>query len=569
MTSVPDGLPRLSVRTVLRDVPRTVWLITALFAVLLSIHSVLTPLYRAPDEARHVSTVLSLVDGDGYPPSGKAFMEQAVLGSYLSSGYSAKLPPGSRPGVSPTRLAETRALLPLRRQDAPDLAATVPFDQVRPQEISYQLNQMTQHPPLYYLLGAGLLQLTPGDEDWRYPYVIGLLRLLSTAMIALLPLLAHAAARRVFGPGPPAVAAAAVPLAIPQLAHIGSGVSNDNLMVLTFALLTVALAHVLTGDLSRRTAVIVGLFTAAALFTKAFGLAALPFVAAAYLAVLIRTRSRRALGAGLLAGLVSMVGGWWWVANVVRYGTLQPEPVISRAFPARAGFDPSLRDYATEVATNIPVRFWGNFGYLELPVRVEFAAGATAGLVLLCIAGVLVCRPLSSGPVLLVPLLGTAAIMVVGTWGLYATYGIFPGLQGRYLFPAVPALAVLAGGGAAALGRRWAGPAVLAACLLMHLYGMRVLLRGIWQEPGISQVDAIGTMLAWSYWPQPAVLAAMALAALLGPAALLIALAEARTADPPRPPHSTRPVPVPAQPAPRSPAPPPVRTDGSRPSRGG
>jgi hypothetical protein len=354
---------------------------------------------------------------------------------------------------------------------------------------------MTQHPPLYYAVGAALLWVIPWDQDLPFPWVIGILRLLSVACIVLLPLLAFATARRL-GLAPPAcTAAAAVPLAVPQLAHVGTAVTNDSLLIGLMSLLTVALTFVATGDLSKRTAVYAGLLTAAALFTKAFALAAIPWILLAYGIALWRTRSRLAVGGAIVAGATSLLGGWWYVVNVLRYGSVQSEQTVQRNYhEAPAGFTPSLSSYLRHFASYVSQRFWGEFGYLEIPLPSAFTTSATVALLALLVLGAVSVRPLLPGLALLAPLAGIAAIMLAGTYGLYRKYAIFPGLQGRYLFPALAAVSVLVAAGLFLVARRFAAPVAVLLAAGCQAYGSGYELDKFWG-------GSLRTVAAWSWYP--------------------------------------------------------------------
>jgi hypothetical protein len=496
-------------------VPAVVWVLTATFTALLLLHAALTPLYRAPDEARHIDQVLALREARGYPPPGKEVLSQEVLGSYDAAGYAVRGPNGI--GVPDPR-TDLRAQLPLQRADAPDLGSAPAYKDVPPlRRPLAQLNQMTQHPPLYYALGAALLWVIPHDQHLPFPWVIGILRLYSIVCVALLPLLAFAAARRLGLAAPTCVAAAAVPLAVPQFLHVNSAVTNDSLLIGLMSLLTVALTFVATGDLSKRTALYVGLLTAAALFTKAFALAALPWIVVAYAVALYRTRSRLAIGGAIIAGATSLLGGWWYVVNVLRYGKVQSEETQVAFPPAPAGFHPSPVTYLRHFAGTVSTRFWGDFGYLEVPLPRAFTTAASIVLLALLVLGVLVVKPRLPGLALLMPLAGVAAIMMVGTYGLYKKYGLFPGLQGRYLFPALAAVAVLVACGLGAVARRFAPLVALVVASGAQLFGSGYELHKIWG-------GSLSAVAAWSWYPGflVYVFVALVVAGVLGAAGLMV-----------------------------------------------
>lgn len=503
-------------RGLFRGVPAVVWVILATFAALLLLHTAMTPLYRAPDEARHVDQVLALREGRGYPPPGTEVLSQEVLGSYWAAGYAAEGPNGI--GVPDPR-TDIRTPLPLQRSGAPDLAHAPAYKDVPAlQRPMGQLNQMTQHPPLYYAVGAALLWAIPWDQDLPFPWVIGILRLLSVACLVLLPLLAFGTARRLGLAGPACVAAAVVPLAIPQLAHIGSAVTNDSLLIGLMSLLTVALTFVATGDLTKRTAVYVGLLTALALFTKAFALAAIPWILVAYGVALWRTRSRLAVGGAIVAGAVSLLGGWWYVVNVVRYGSVQSEQTVQRNYhEAPAGFTPSLSAYLHHFASYVSQRFWGEFGYLEIPLPSAFTTSATIVVLLLLVLGAVRIRPWLPGLALLAPLAGIAAIMLAGTYGLYQKYGIYAGLQGRYLFPALAAISVLVAAGLFLVVGRLAPLVALVLAGGCQVFGSGYELDKFWG-------GSLRTVAAWSWYPGflVYVLCALLVAGAVGALALMV-----------------------------------------------
>ena len=66
----------------------------------------------------------------------------------------------------------------------------------------------------------------PGARDWSFDQVVGFLRFLSVLLVLPLPLIVFHTARRMYGSVPVATGAAAVPLAIPQLVHIGAAVEQ-------------------------------------------------------------------------------------------------------------------------------------------------------------------------------------------------------------------------------------------------------------------------------------------------------------------------------------------------------
>jgi len=511
-------------RRVARDVPRAVWTVTALFASLLLAYAVLLPVYRAPDEPEHVDAVLDLEHGYGWPAPGTDLLDPPVVASLRVS------------GLSPSANVLDRSPLPYRATAAPRRSSRGSFDVLSQPGGLPQVNQLTQHPPLFYALEAVALKLT-GGTSWAYDKTVLFLRLLSALMVAPLPLLAHAVARRLRGPGPVAVAASILPLAVPQLLHIGASVNNDDLLLVLVGVLTVALAFVATGDLSRRTAWWVGGLSALALLTKGFAFILPVWIGLTYTVAWLRYRRRAALGSGVLAlAVATVLGGGWWLRNLIEYGALQPAG--EELLPAPPGFAPDLRALGGEFGDHLAERFWGSFGWFDVALPDLATAAATAVLVvgvLLALAG-----PgrlaVDRGLVLLAPLLGLVLLVMLLTYRTYVASGQFRGLQGRYFLPGVVGASVLVAVGLSGALRRFGdwlplGCGVLAA--MMQLVAVHMILNGFWRPPGGSYGGALRALLAWSAWPPPVVLAALVGPLVLG-LLLTPALLAARSSTPAR-----------------------------------
>ena len=506
-------------------------LVTVLWATVLLCWVQLTPLYRAADETLHVDLVLHVLDGDGYPPPGELRLDPEVRASYPLAGLSTE----ERPDLA--------ALfpLPLSTTDVPPRASS--FDELEPVPgLPAITNQMTQHPPLYYGLVAGAARLVPGFDDRSFVTQVGLLRLLSAALLLPLPLLAAAAARRL-GAGPPvATAAALLPLAVPQLAHVGASLNNDVLLVLLGAAVAAPLLAVGRGDASRRTAVVVGVLLGLALLTKALAVGLLVWAALAYALALLgpaRAHGRAVAGSALLAmGIALVVGGWWWVVNLVRYGTVQPSGTPS--LPVR-DTDPDLVDFTWTFLSRVTASTWGSFGWLE--VRLPGAAQLLGLVVVLVGLGLFLLRrperpwARAAGGAAVAGFALQTAVVYQQSLKNYLRGGYLAGLQGRYLFAFVAVLAALVAVGVAhALpdrARRLAPLLALTAVVVMQAVGVLTALRGFWWPDGEGVRRALAIQSAWAPFPPWTTL----LAALVGAAAvgLLVRAAASRAPAQPTP----------------------------------
>lgn len=527
-------------RTQVRSVPLAVWALVGVQLMVLLSYSVLMPVYRAPDEPQNIDIAMAARTFTGFTGHHDAITPMVVR-SYPFAAFTQET---RRRPVSPDP--------PVARGSRPTYAALA-----SPPATSMTRNQQWQHPPLYpATLGAVVTvveTLYPPAYTWAFDQTAGFARVVSTLLVAPLPLFAFLVARRLTSSRVTALAAAVFPLAIPQLAHIGSAVSHDNLLVLLVGAATVAVAFVLRGDASLRTAVVLGTLGGLGLLTKGFALVLPAWIGGVYALAAVRWRRWRFVGVGALAvTLMVVIGGWWWVRNVSVHGTLQPTGV--RLAQPEPGFVPDAGWWVRWFAEVMPERFWGNLGWYQASLSDGIVVTATVVLGLAVVAALARRPPGSALSDLLAaaaPLAGIAAIVAYGGWNYYANTGYALGLQGRYLFPGLAGLAVLVGSGVAALPRglaRWGPVGLLVAAAAMEAVAVGTVLREVYQAGGaIGWGDAVRAVVAWSPW-SPAVLAAglVALAVLLAVAAAAL-VGEARRApadvapdrpagDEPRPP---------------------------------
>jgi small subunit ribosomal protein S36 len=213
--------------------PGAIALITVLWGALLLGWLQLTPLYRAADEPTHGRTwCLRLRDGGSYAAPGTLDVAPRVRASFplanLSTAERPSCPTTSRSVHQHRRAAPRRAVRRAARAAGP--AAVRQPDDAAPAAV---LPAARRAEPGRAGLGG-----------WSFPAQLGVLRLLSALLLLPLPALAAAAARRL-GAAPAVVTAAALlPLAVPQLAHVGASVNNDVLLVLLGAAVAVPLLGV-------------------------------------------------------------------------------------------------------------------------------------------------------------------------------------------------------------------------------------------------------------------------------------------------------------------------------------
>ncbi len=412
-------------------------LVLAAFVLLATTYSVVTPIFEAPDEIQHYFFVKHLADGHGLPVQGG---------------------PGSE-----------------------------------------RWAQEGNQPPLYYALGALAtfwidtgdadellwlnpqanvgLALEPGNKNriihttreafpWRgTALAVHLVRFLSVLMGAATVVLTYLIAAEVFpGRRALAVGAAAVNAFIPQFLFISGSVNNDNLVV---ALSSLALLMMVkrVADCESQPAICnlqfslrLGLVVGLAALAKLSGLGLLPLALLAVAVAVWQTsevsgdfgslgRRARLIIAhwSLVIVATAIVACWWYARNVALYG----DPTGLNVFLSVVGRrvpPPTLRQLAGEFE-GLRLSLWGLFGWFNILMDrpVYTVLDALAGL---AVAGWLVRvvwrpgREVRWWPLaLLITWLAIVfASLVRWTWLTLAT-------QGRLLFPAISAIAVLLVGG--------------------------------------------------------------------------------------------------------------------------
>ena len=436
-------------------------LVTAAFGLVLAVWALLTPMYQAPDELPHVDSSVRLALGGEWVPPGDALFSAAVLAT-----------------------SEEQATT-----SASDRSTFGEFLAAHPGEAA-KVDQMTQHPPTYYLLAAAALDAI-GFEDLRWDLSVLALRLLDAVLLLPLPWLVHATVLRVTRSRRSALVAAVALLAVPQLAHIGASVNNDGLTVLLASVLTWATVRVLTGAHRLRDVLLVGALLGVLLLSKGTGLPAVPFVAVA-LGVAGRgvlPASRRLLHVAVALSLALLVGGWWWLRNLVLYGDVQPSGLapVRPTIEWPAGTGPDVGLYVDTAWNGITTSFWGQFGLLEHALS-PVVTDVLSVLALVLVAGWAFRAPRGATVPLAVLPVVTVVLLVANTWRVYDRTGQVYGVQGRYLFVAIVALLVLA----AVAARRAAptpsarlgvGRVVVVGSVLLAGYGLLVAHRGFSETP--------------------------------------------------------------------------------------
>jgi Dolichyl-phosphate-mannose-protein mannosyltransferase len=490
--------------------------ITAAHIGLLLTWSVMVPTFRSADEhvhhdfLRHLTTTWSYPDYDDLDVSRRSLNATSASPAFRADG----------PAVTADAAAD--------RDDRPGWADLGPDVRNGPP------NQMPQHPPLYYESAAAALRLIDGEGTLPLDRAVWLLRLLNVLAMAPLPVIAADIALRYTRSTPVVLAAAAGLLAVPQLTHIGAAVSNDPLMILLGSLTLAGAARLATGDRRRRVLVATGVLAGLTMFTKGFGVTLAPAVALACLLPLAPRRHNRAatshtLGrAGLVAALALVFGGWWWIRNVVAYGTPQPGVRLRDRVP---GVELDVARFARDFSERLVGSFWGNFGWFEARLPLALSVGLSLVIVVAVAAA---CWRSWPRVVLVLPAVAASLMVLSSGWGAFKKTGVAYATQGRYLFAGAVGISALVALGVASLTRQrttWLPTATLGVALALQGASLWICLNRYWGGTGVD--DRLRAMTRFAPVPGGTLAAAIVATTVLAcAAAALLMVHQARQGDP-------------------------------------
>jgi 4-amino-4-deoxy-L-arabinose transferase-like glycosyltransferase len=420
----------------LRNLPRVVWLVVAVQTLLLLAIGVLYPTFQEPDEVLHVDYVLAHRHGEWFDGPAERLPQVGVIRAWATL-------PQAQLGLH----VGDEKVLPRSERKSFDGLGT------KPAPSAYQPNQMVQHPLGYYGLAAGWSYLLPGFEHHRYDIQVWWLRLLSVLLMMPVPILIYLAGRRLTASHGVALLASLLPMVFPSYLRTGASVSNDVLMVTLGAWLMYELAKVLTGDLTKKTAVRVGVSWGLMLLVKGFALVMPPVIVLAYL-VGARGRLRERIRGSVLpivlaGGLGAALGGWWWVRNELVYGVVQPHGrgdawPVQRLYGVHLGG--TIIGLLHGFASRMIHRTFGSLGLIDNPsLPTPVLTGLfVIGLVMLIggvwrgFSGAHAPRLAALTYVLPVPLL--LGVVLLGIKHIWSVSQSIPGVQVRYVWAFIGAI---------------------------------------------------------------------------------------------------------------------------------
>ena len=439
-------------------------LILLAFLLLAGAYSVVNPLFEAPDEIWHYEYVRWLAEGEGLPRP-----EDVGVAPWNQE--------GSQPPLY--YMAAARLTRPMPTDNAAKVIRYNPHAAVGQADAFGNRNRMAHGPA----------------EAWPWRGVAlaaHLARFFSIFLGALAVLFTYMTARAIFPARPAIGLAAAILVAFnPQFLFISAAVSNDVLVsaVSAAALLLAISALGLRDDNGRQgkpgwgLLALMGLVAGLGALGKLSGLLVIPLFGVALSVAAWRRRSwREWLIYGLtVGGLALGIGGWWYARNWLLFRDPLALNVMFELLPGRAQ-PPSLAELRS-LAAGVWRSYWAVFGWFNV-VADEWVYALYTALTLVGLTGLAAGAPLRrlycrrNGPksadcrgngVNDSWQIGLLIFWIAGVALLLARWTQISHPQGRLLFPAIGAMAILLAWGLGnwlpARGQGWV-PVTLTAIML-------------------------------------------------------------------------------------------------------
>lgn len=374
-----------------------------------------------------------------------------------------------------------------------------------------EVRSQSHHPPLYYALAALASAWVPsphtsaydhplnpfwGYRNWevgvdnklqywhgeaeRFPFREGFLaamipRWVNVLLGVLTVALTYQIGRRVWPDAPwLALGGAAVVALNPQFIYTSASINNDVIAAACSAVVLLLCVRIVQDGADHRALIWLGLAYGCALLAKLHLAAGGVLIAPALLWEAWQKRRsfsghlawmRRWMNGLLVVGGIALaLAGWWFIRNWVLYGDPTGMRVVNELWAGR-----SARDNWWAIGQGLPylwASLWGRFGYGQIPLP----QGVYTAVLIVCAIGVLGYawpgrRRFSTAP----------ALLLISTIALYSAIVLYymliqpAGAMGRFLFPALPAFALIVVGGLCGWLRTPARTAALALALMALL----------------------------------------------------------------------------------------------------
>jgi len=394
--------------------PRAIYFLLALFGALGALYSVTTPLFEAGDELWHYPYVQWLARGNGLPvqqPAQKQLWEQE----------------GGQPPLYYALAAATTFWIDA--SDLPERLWRNPYAKIGV--------------PLAFGNKNLIVHTSAENFPWRNTALaVHLIRLLSVLFSAGTVFLTYKLAREIFSSLSRAHALALIAASVvafnPMFLFISASVNNDSLAALLATGALLLITQLVTRGATNARLLATGIVCGLALLTKVSNLAVSGVAGSVILYLAWRARDWKGLArGGILIGIpVALIAGWWFARNFILYG----DPLAFNVWLEIAGGRaPQTLFGLLDEFQGFRISFWGNFGGVNV-IAPDWVYTVLDLFSLLAVIGLIWSAARRALPALWwIPALQTTIVFAALIRWTLLTYAS----QGRLMFPAIAAIAIL------------------------------------------------------------------------------------------------------------------------------
>ncbi|RJQ33496.1 MAG: DUF2142 domain-containing protein [Actinobacteria bacterium] len=391
-----------------------------------------TPPWQGPDEPQHYDYIHYLQTEKALPVLGKTKLCNQTLKTLNNMNFYEYAQNGKSPYISGNKIK------PESRNE--NTEHKVSSTQLKNATDTAQMNQIAQHPPLYYILGAILLWPFKNSSVLTHIFVLRMANALLGLGIVTLTFLT---VTLIFEKNRFAALSASAFVALnPMFMHISTLANNDGLNNFLLMLFLYLLVLSIKKGLDTKKAIVIGAVIGANLLTKFFAILALPIFFISIIAFRDSFKKSKEVIISLVIPL--FLAGPYYIRNITLYKTIQPNykfSVLTHNTFKNMSFTQYL--FTSDFVKKLYISFWSNFGWIKPRYTVVYyqilnnvVILASIGFVIYLIKLFLkkemftfktLCLFVSSFAILLS---GIALNSYMGA----KTTGIVEGVQGRYLF---------------------------------------------------------------------------------------------------------------------------------------
>lgn len=380
-------------------------------------YALIMPPFSGPDEINHYNSVVRVYQGDGWPLPYEAQILKSTQIARIESGL------------------QNSKVIPQSSIVSPNNRSSFLKDS---NETTMVIDNMVQHPPLYYYLSAITLKIfRPFIERWDH--ALFLMRMFSSLLIACSVIFISKTIRNVGVSSSIALVASTSILAVSMFLMQTGFVSNDNLLILAtsgcFYFLIQKWPHQLN---IFHPSIFAGVFLGIAFLTKGFALLLIPFVIIlSYIANQDQNkRNWFRISLPVLIGL--LLGGWWWVRNLILLGKIQPSVYGSFQHNGVMSEKYDLIYFIGAFFNRLNSTFWTRSAKVEIAMPNILSDIAGILLFIAVVTVIFLSKKRLLFSVIIAYVLLIVAVLFVRSNYLFYYFGTSTrGIQGRYLYSAI------------------------------------------------------------------------------------------------------------------------------------